>query len=124
MAGAAVRDQRLELVGRLGDSSGEILEGDVDTPIANDAYRPYYMHNTSHWLGLDVHDAGSYRVDGEPRPLEPGMVFTVEPWYYNHDEDTAVFVEDVVLVTKDGAENLTRGLPRSPEGLEAMLIPR
>ena len=50
--------------------------------IAREAYKPYYMHSTSHWLGLDVHDVGSYRVDGEPRPLEPGIVFTVEPGLY------------------------------------------
>jgi len=61
---------------------------------------------------------------GEPvltdLPLEAGMIFTVEPWYYNHDEELSVFVEDVILVTEDGHENLTAMLPRSPDGLEAM----
>jgi Xaa-Pro aminopeptidase len=54
-------------------------------------------------------------------PLEPGMVFTVEPWYYNHDLGVAVFVEDVVLVTEDGAEVLTAALGRTPEELEMMV---
>ena len=54
-------------------------------------------------------------------PLEPGMVFTVEPWYYNHDLQIAVFVEDVILVTEDGAEVLTSALPRTADELEAMI---
>ena len=54
-------------------------------------------------------------------PLVPGMVFTVEPWYYNHDLEIAVFVEDMVLVTEDGAEVLTSALPRTPEELEALV---
>ena len=54
-------------------------------------------------------------------PLEPGMIFTVEPWYYNHDIDVSVFIEDIVLVTEDGSEVLTAGLPRTPEELEAMV---
>ena len=52
--------------------------------------------------------------------LQPGMIFTVEPWYYNHDEQIAVFIEDDVLVTPAGAENLTKGLPRTAEALERM----
>ena len=59
-----------------------LLEGSVDECIEKNAYAPYYMHNTSHWLGMDVHDAGSYRTDGASRPLEAGMVLTVEPGLY------------------------------------------
>lgn len=78
-----------------------------------------YMQTASffgHHIGLS---AGDPALPGEP--LRPGMVFTVEPWYYNHDLGISVFVEDVVLVTDDGVEVLTRDLPRSPEGLEAMV---
>jgi Xaa-Pro aminopeptidase len=78
-----------------------------------------YMQTASffgHHIGLE---AGDPALPGEP--LEAGMVFTVEPWYYNHDLGIAVFVEDVILVTEDGAEVLTRDLPRTPEALEAMV---
>ena len=64
-----------------------LLKGDASELIAREAYRAYYMHSTSHWLGLDVHDVGSYRVDGEPRRLEPGQVFTVEPGLYVSKND-------------------------------------
>jgi Xaa-Pro aminopeptidase len=79
-----------------------------------------YMQTGSffgHHIGLN---AGDPALPNEP--LRPGMVFTVEPWYYNHDLEIAVFVEDVVLVTEDGAEVLTRGLARAPEALEALLV--
>ena len=54
-------------------------------------------------------------------PLEPGMVFTVEPWYYNHDEEIAVFLEENIVITEGGAENLTGWFPRTPEGLERLV---
>ena len=69
-----------------------------------------------HHIGLSSGDPSS----GTAR-LEPGMVFTVEPWYYNHDEQIAVFTEDVVLVTADGAELLSSGLPRTANELAAMV---
>ena len=69
-----------------------------------------------HHIGLAVGDPNHPGAR-----LAPGMVFTVEPWYYNHREQIAVFVEDMVLVTKDGAENLTAALPRDPKALEAMV---
>ena len=68
-----------------------------------------------HHIGLSTGDPNLYDV-----PLEPGMIFTVEPWYYNHEDGISVFTEDVILVTEDGAENLTAALPRTPEALEAM----
>ena len=68
-----------------------------------------------HHIGLSTGDPAL-----SDAPLRPGMVFTVEPWYYNHDEDLAVFVEDVILVTETGHENLTAALPRDIESLEAM----
>ena len=93
----------------------------------------YYMHGTSHWLGLDVHDAGSYQVEGEPRPLEPGMVFTVEPGLYVSESATevdarfrgiGVRIEDDVVVTRDGHENLNAALPKAPDELEALVCER
>ncbi|MSR06147.1 MAG: aminopeptidase P family protein [Gemmatimonadetes bacterium] len=72
-----------------------------------------------HHIGLDAGDPSL-----PSSPLEPGMVFTIEPWYYNHDRDLSVFIEDNVLVTASGYELLSRGLPRSPDDLEAMVSPR
>jgi Xaa-Pro aminopeptidase len=107
-----------------------LLEGDVSELIAREAYRPYYMHSTSHWLGLDVHDVGSYRVGGEPRRLEPGQVFTVEPGLYVPKDDAnadarfrgiGVRIEDDVAITADGHENLTAAIPKAPDELEALI---
>jgi Xaa-Pro aminopeptidase len=88
------------------------------------------MHSTSHWLGLDVHDVGSYRVDGEPRVLESGLVFTVEPGVYiAPDAEIAdarfrgigVRIEDDVLITAEGHENLNAAVPKDPDDVEAMV---
>jgi len=107
-----------------------LLSGDVDGLIAEDAYRPYYMHRTSHWLGLDAHDVGTYTVGGTPRALEPGMVFTVEPGLYVADDDEnaseefrgiGVRIEDDVVITADSHENLTAAIPRHPADLEAWM---
>jgi Xaa-Pro aminopeptidase len=106
-----------------------LLEGEVDKLIKENAFRRYYMHRTSHWLGLDVHDAGSYRLpDGQPRPLEPGMVFTVEPGLYIAKDDEqapielrgiGIRIEDDILVTPQGHENLTVEIPRAVRDVEA-----
>jgi Xaa-Pro aminopeptidase len=106
-----------------------LLSGDVDRLIEENAFRRYYMHRTSHWLGLDVHDAGSYRgPDGEPRRLEPGIVFTIEPGLYvAPDDDKApaelrglgIRIEDDILVTESGHENLTAAIPRTVADVEA-----
>jgi len=105
-----------------------LLRGDVDELIAEESYRPYYMHRTSHWLGLDAHDVGTYTVGGKPRVLEPGMVFTVEPGLYIADDDKSaefrgigVRIEDDVVITADGHENLTAAIPRHPADLEAWI---
>ena len=105
-----------------------LLQGDVDTLIKENAFRRYYMHRTSHWLGLDVHDVGTYKTDdGKGRPLEPGMVFTVEPGIYvAADDDKApaelrgigVRIEDDLLVTGQGSENLTVSIPRTVAEVE------
>jgi Xaa-Pro aminopeptidase len=105
-----------------------LLKGEVDQLIKENTFRRYYMHRTSHWLGLDVHDVGNYAVDGKPRPLEPGMVFTVEPGLYvASDDETApaelrgigIRIEDDILVTGSGHENLTRAIPRTVKDVEA-----
>jgi Xaa-Pro aminopeptidase len=105
-----------------------LLTGEVDDLVANEAHRPYYMHNTSHWLGLDVHDVGSYREAGEPRKLERGMVFTVEPGLYIATEDVdtrfhgiGVRIEDDVVITEDGYENLTGAIPVDPDAVAALV---
>ncbi|TMA33935.1 MAG: M24 family metallopeptidase [Deltaproteobacteria bacterium] len=106
-----------------------ILAGDPAELVAREAYKPYYMHSTSHWLGLDVHDVGSYRQDREPRPLAPGIVFTVEPGIYvaaDAEVDArfrgiGVRIEDDVLITADGHENLTAAIPVDPDELETLV---
>ncbi|HLT96865.1 MAG TPA: aminopeptidase P N-terminal domain-containing protein [Acidimicrobiia bacterium] len=147
-----------------------LLPRGVDESLAMNHYREYYFHGTGHWLGLDVHDRGSYRIDGESRPLAPGMVFTVEPGLYldvskpkrsfalleydvdrwmeerilegdaarrRQDEALAeaeqveleipeefvgigVRIEDDLLITEDGHENLTATVPAEPEEVEAL----
>jgi Xaa-Pro aminopeptidase len=110
-----------------------IVPGDVEMALQTEAFKPYYMHQTSHWLGLDVHDVGAYTVDGQPRPLEPGMVLTVEPGLYiapdaNDAEPRfhgiGVRIEDDVLVTPDGCEVLTAAIPKQPEDVEAWVQDR
>jgi Xaa-Pro aminopeptidase len=105
-----------------------LLSGTADERIADQGYRRFYMHGTSHWLGLDVHDVGAYTRDGKARPLEPGMVITVEPGLYiaadTPDVPDAlrgigVRIEDDVLVTADGHEVLTAACPKTVEDIEA-----
>ncbi|TGD73077.1 Xaa-Pro aminopeptidase [Mangrovimicrobium sediminis] len=107
-----------------------LLDGEVEELIASGAYREYYMHRVGHWLGLDVHDVGDYRVGDEWRVLEPGMVLTVEPGVYIAPDNTSVArkwrgigvrIEDDVLVTRDGYELLTAGAPRRAEEIETLM---
>ena len=107
-----------------------LLSGDVEELIAREAHRTYYMHGTSHWLGLDVHDVGSYREGDEPRVLEPGLVYTIEPgiyvapWQEDADErfrGIGIRIEDDVLITESGHENLTAALPRAAEDIEELV---
>lgn len=108
----------------------KLVVGTIDDVIQSGAFRTFYMHRTSHWLGLDVHDAGAYSVDGKPRPLEPGMVLTVEPGLYvpvREEKAPAslrgigVRIEDDVLVTDDGHENLTLTIPKTIADVEAWI---
>ncbi len=108
-----------------------LLQGTADERIADKAFRKYYMHRTSHWLGMDVHDVGDYYVDGKPRPLAPGMVLTIEPGIYvAEDDETApaelrgigIRIEDDVLVTPEGHENLTAAVPKEVDEVEAVCV--
>ncbi|MCY2960877.1 MAG: aminopeptidase P N-terminal domain-containing protein [Planctomycetota bacterium] len=105
-----------------------LLTGTAEQVLAQETFKRFYMHRTSHWLGLDVHDCGAYLADGKPRTLEPGMVLTIEPGLYLAEDDTTidarwrgigVRIEDDVLVTQDGHEVLTRGIPKSVDEVEA-----
>lgn len=107
-----------------------LLEGDVDELIEEEAYRKFYMHKTGHWLGLDVHDVGEYKVGDEWRVFEPGMVTTIEPGLYIADDldgvpakykGIGIRIEDNVLVTRDGNEILTASIPRTPSEIETLM---
>ncbi|WP_333679106.1 aminopeptidase P N-terminal domain-containing protein [Dyella sp.] len=110
-----------------------LIKGDATEAIMLGSYKRFFPAKTSHWLGLDVHDVGDYRVDGEPRMLEPGMVLTVEPGIYIAPDDMTVpeawrgigiRIEDDVAVTRDGHDVLTVDVPKQPEEIEAVLAGR
>lgn len=107
-----------------------LLEGKVAKLIKDEAYKKLYMHRTGHWLGMDVHDVGAYRVGGKWREFEPGMVLTVEPGLYIAGDcqevepcwrGIGVRIEDDVLVTGDGCEVLTAALPKAVHAIEALM---
>ncbi|MDO6720778.1 Xaa-Pro aminopeptidase [Psychrosphaera sp. 1_MG-2023] len=106
-----------------------ILEGDVTQLISHNAHRAFYMHGLAHWLGLDVHDVGDYNQAGAQRPLQAGMVFTVEPGIYIDSEANCepkwhgigIRIEDNILITETGYENLTITAPKSVEEIEALM---
>jgi len=107
-----------------------LLEGEVDALIASEAYKAFYMHRAGHWLGMDVHDVGDYKVGGEWRVLEPGMALTVEPGIYIAADNEKVAkkwrgigvrIEDDVVVTKSGCEVLTGGVPKTVAEIEALM---
>jgi Xaa-Pro aminopeptidase len=123
-----VHDQALRILVE-GLRSLGVLSMSSEEAIEKSAYRPYYMHRTSHWLGMDVHDVGKYRLADKSRVLEPGMVLTVEPGlYFSVSVDGAaerlrglgVRIEDDVLVTKDGHEVLSAEIPKEIQDLEAI----
>jgi len=114
-----------------------VLKGSVDEIIESEAYRPYYMHGTSHWLGLDVHDVGAYVTksgkqdqagEAKPRPLRKGMVYTIEPGLYISANDPnapealkgiGIRIEDDIVITEDGILNLNRDIPKTVDAIEA-----
>ncbi|MCB1560450.1 MAG: Xaa-Pro aminopeptidase [Rhodanobacteraceae bacterium] len=107
-----------------------ILKGTLKQNLEDGSYRRFYMHKTGHWLGLDVHDVGDYRIDGDYRLLEPGMVLTVEPGLYippgargvaKKWQGIGVRIEDDVLVTKDGYDILSADAPKSVDEIEGWM---
>ncbi|HVA79993.1 MAG TPA: M24B family metallopeptidase, partial [Candidatus Binataceae bacterium] len=106
-----------------------LVKGTTEEVIEQGSYRRYFMHRTSHWLGMDVHDVGLYRVGGESRRLEPAMVLTVEPGIYiDADDDSApeamrgvgIRIEDDVLVTATGHEVMTAAISKQVGEIEAL----
>ena len=110
-----------------------LLKGTLKQNLAAGNYKRFYMHKTGHWIGLDVHDVGEYRLAGDFRELEAGMVFTVEPGLYVPPgskgvpakyQGIGIRIEDDVLITKDGNEVLTHGVPKAIDAVEAALAER
>ncbi|HVC17025.1 MAG TPA: aminopeptidase P N-terminal domain-containing protein [Rhodanobacter sp.] len=110
-----------------------LLKGSADTAVAEGSYQRFFPAKTGHWLGMDVHDVGDYRVAGESRLLEPDMVLTVEPGLYVAPDDRSVAerwrgigirIEDDVLVTRDGNEVLTAAVPKEADAIETLLAAR
>jgi len=107
-----------------------LLEGSLEKNLRDHSYRAFYMHKTGHWLGLDVHDVGDYRIDGEFRLLEPGMVVTVEPGIYIAPDlkrvparwrGIGIRIEDDVVVTRGEPMILTASVPRNADDIEALM---
>jgi Xaa-Pro aminopeptidase len=107
-----------------------ILEHSLEEELETKGYKHFYVHNTGHWLGLDVHDVGEYTIDGHSRELEPGMVMTVEPGIYIHPQESSVSkcwrgvgirIEDNIAITRDEPLILTDDLVRTPDDIEALM---
>ncbi len=106
-----------------------LCKGPLDALLESGDYRRFYMHRTGHWLGLDVHDCGEYKIDGAWRPLKEGMVLTIEPGFYIREgEDIprefwniGVRIEDDVLVTASGCDVLTSGVPKATAEIESLM---
>ena len=110
-----------------------LLKGRLDVLIKKRAYFDFYMHRAGHWLGMDVHDVGEYKVDGSDsdwREFEPGMVTTIEPGIYIHPDNKKVAkkwrgigirIEDDILISKSGHENLTAGVPKTIDEIEVLM---
>lgn len=107
-----------------------LCQGSIDEVIEDESYREYFMHGTSHWLGMDVHDVGDYKTDDQWCVLEPGMALTVEPGLYvRSDSDNApsaywgigIRIEDDVVITAQGCDVLTGDVPKTVEAIEALM---
>ncbi|MFT4021306.1 MAG: Xaa-Pro aminopeptidase [Acinetobacter sp.] len=107
-----------------------LLKGELDELIANEAFHQFYMHGTGHWLGMDVHDVGAYKIDGEYRCYEEGMVVTIEPGLYIAADDETVDeqwrgigirIEDDIVVTQDGPLNLTSAVVKEIKDIEQLM---
>lgn len=106
-----------------------LLDGTVARLVKDEAYQQYYMHRTGHWIGMDVHDVGDYKVGDEWRMLEPGMVTTVEPGIYTDNSrkvpkmfrNIGIRIEDDVAVTNSGPDVFSKGLVSDPDGIESLM---
>lgn len=106
-----------------------LLKGSVPKLIEDGAYRDFFMHRTGHWIGMDVHDVGDYKVGDQWRLLEPGMVTTVEPGIYlpamekvpKEFQNIGIRIEDDVLVTANGPDILSKGLAKDADAVEALM---
>ena len=106
-----------------------LIKGEYKTVIKNEVYKKFYMHNTGHWLGLDVHDPCDYMIDEKPILLQPGMIFTVEPGLYVRPDKSVdkkyhnigIRIEDDVLITKNGPEVLTSKAPKNIKDIENIM---
>ena len=109
----------------------KLCHGTVDGVLESGSYKPFYMHRTGHWMGLDVHDVGDYKTGGEWRALQAGMVLTVEPGCYLRPADNVpqalwnigIRIEDDVAITESGNEVLTAAAPKSVAEIEACMQP-
>jgi Xaa-Pro aminopeptidase len=107
----------------------KLLSGSLDEILEKETYKRFYMHRTGHWLGLDVHDAGEYKRQGDWRVLAPGMTLTVEPGLYIRAEDDVpeplrnigIRIEDDVLVTDAACEVITAEAPKAVADIEALM---
>lgn len=107
-----------------------LLQGELEALIEGENYKEFYMHRIGHWLGMDVHDVGDYKVGGEWRVLEPGMCMTVEPGIYVAPDNIQVEskwrgigirIEDDIVITKEGCDILTKDVPKSVQAIEALM---
>ena len=107
-----------------------LMQGNIEQIIESESFHQFYMHGTGHWLGMDVHDVGSYKIEGEWRAYEEGMTVTVEPGLYIAPDDETVDakwrgigirIEDDVVVTKDGPRVLTAAVVKTVEEIEALM---
>lgn len=109
----------------------KLIAGPLETALSEERYAPFYMHRTGHYLGMDVHDVGAGYLEGRPRPFEPGVVVTVEPGLYVAADNESVpaeyrgigiRIEDDVLVTADGYQNLSEGIAKTIDEVERMCL--
>jgi Xaa-Pro aminopeptidase len=105
------------------------MKGTREEVIKNGGFKRFFPHGTSHWLGMDVHDVGLYQKNGEPRALEPGMCFTVEPGFYVQPTDKeapaeyrhiGIRIEDDVVITANGCDVLTKDAPKERAEIESL----
>ena len=106
----------------------KLCKGSVDTVLESESYKRFYMHRTGHWLGMDVHDVGDYKVGDRWRMLQPGMTFTVEPGCYIRPANDVpqafwnigIRIEDDVVITTEGCEVLTEAAPKTVSAIEEL----